>query len=148
MTKLSSPKLCGAVMARCLNERNHPGEHWHPSLTQRARDRGIEDIARELVDGWDGGFPTRLGDSEHEVIERLRDAIGPESEPLVVAGVARREPVGFVAGSGRRIGLRALAAKVRALPDASTASSGTPARLVGHISRAAVLALLESPDVR
>lgn len=29
---LTGPALCGEVLATCLNEAGHPGDHWHPFM--------------------------------------------------------------------------------------------------------------------
>jgi hypothetical protein len=80
-----------AILAieREATEAEPAGSVPEPDILPRAeyaRLLGIEDIARLIVEGWDHGFPVSDGDSERQLIDRLRDALAPAADAGEGAG--------------------------------------------------------------
>jgi hypothetical protein len=59
------------------------------STEEWARLRAVDDIARELVDGWDNGFPVENEYSATELIDRLRPFLTDPVEPAEAAAGPR-----------------------------------------------------------
>jgi hypothetical protein len=68
-------KFAAAILAAYRAASSVSSEPERLDRAEYARLRLVDDIARLLVHGWDSGFPVADGDSEPEIIARLRSAV-------------------------------------------------------------------------